>query len=466
MTICGENCEFSYYNDDYGKATCSCFIKINIPLMSEIKIDKDLLLSEFKNIKNIGNFDKLKCINLFFSSENFYKNSSNYLFIIMLILSLTTVFVFSLYSYLKIKNIIEEIYKSKISKNNNVIIKEKNKSKNKKINNIEGINNNDGSQMKIKENNFNVNTINNEDDIKNNIEEQKVKTDINKSIVFNMINYNNNINIKKTKKKKKKKKKKKNKKKLSELMENSEKKDNEIKGEIKNFDIHYYIDDELNDLEYEEAIQIDNRTFWQYYLSLLRTKHLIIFTFINNNDYNSKIIKIYIFFLNFAINYTISAMFYTDTMMHQIYIESGAFNFIYQLPEIIYSSIITAVLSFIIKTLGFCQNNILEIKKSKKEEALDTKVKKELIKIRVKIVLFFIITYILVFFFWVFLGCFCAVYKNTQIHLLKEVLSSFASSIITPFGVYLLPSFFRIPSLKKNKERGCLYKLSQILQII
>ena len=192
MTICGENCEFSFYNDDYGKATCSCFIKINIPLMSEIKIDKDLLLSEFKNIKNIGNFDKLKCINLFFSSENFYKNSSNYLFIIMLILSLTTVFVFSLYSYLKIKNIIEEIYKSKISKNNNAIIKEKNKSKNKKINNIEGINNNDGSQMKIKENNFNVNTINNEDDIKNNIEEQKVKTDINKSIVFNMINYNNN----------------------------------------------------------------------------------------------------------------------------------------------------------------------------------------------------------------------------------------------------------------------------------
>ena len=159
-------------------------------------------------------------------------------------------------------------------------------------------------------------------------------------------------------------------------------------------------------------------------------------------------------------------MFYTDTMMHQIYIESGAFNFIYQLPEIIYSSIITAVLSFIIKTLGFCQNNILEIKKSKKEEALDTKVKKELIKIRVKIVLFFIMTYILVFFFWVFLGCFCAVYKNTQNHLLKEVLSSFVSSIITPFGVYLLPSFFRIPSLKKNKERRCLYKFSQILQII
>ena len=56
MTICGENCEFSYYNNHYGKATCSCFIKINIPLMSEIKIDKDLLLSEFKNIKNNNSF--------------------------------------------------------------------------------------------------------------------------------------------------------------------------------------------------------------------------------------------------------------------------------------------------------------------------------------------------------------------------------------------------------------------------
>ena len=53
-------------------------------------------------------------------------------------------------------------------------------------------------------------------------------------------------------------------------------------------------------------------------------------------------------------------MFYSETMMHRIYIDSGAFDFIYQLPEIIYSAIITAVLNTIITTLGLSQNNIIK----------------------------------------------------------------------------------------------------------
>ena len=221
----------------------------------------------------------------------------------------------------------------------------------------------------------------------------------------------------------------------------------------------------MNELEYEDAIKVDNRTYCQYYLSLIRTKHLIVFSFFNNNDYNSKIVKIYLFFFNFTINYTISAMFYSETMMHQIYIDSGAFNFIYQLPEIIYSAIITAVLNTIITTLGLCQDNIIKIKKSSKEKKGET-IKEELNKILVKIILFFIITYILLFSFWIYLGCFCAVYKNTQLHLLKEVSSSFASSLIVPFFTNLIPGIFRIPALNKDKKRSCLYKFSIIIQMI
>ena len=240
---------------------------------------------------------------------------------------------------------------------------------------------------------------------------------------------------------------------------------NKSKKAIKNNGIIPYVDYELNELEYEDAIKVDNRTYCQYYLSLIRTKHLIVFSFFNNNDYNSKIVKIYLFFFNFTINYTISAMFYSETMMHQIYIDSGAFNFIYQLPEIIYSAIITAVLNTIITTLGLCQDNIIKIKKSS-EEKKDETIKEELNKILVKIILFFIITYILLFSFWIYLGCFCAVYKNTQLHLLKEVSSSFASSLIAPFFANLIPGIFRIPSLNKDKKRSCLYKFSIIIQKI
>ena len=50
--------------------------------------------------------------------------------------------------------------------------------------------------------------------------------------------------------------------------------------------------------------------------------------------------------------------------MHKIYEEEGSFNFIYQLPQIIYSALITGFLTALVNKLGLCQNNILAIKKA------------------------------------------------------------------------------------------------------
>ena len=83
----------------------------------------------------------------------------------------------------------------------------------------------------------------------------------------------------------------------------------------------------------------------------MRTKHLLIFTFFHNNDYNSSIIKICLFFFSFDLYYTVNALFYTDSTIHEIYEESGAFNFLYHLPQILYSTAISAVINIIVKYL-------------------------------------------------------------------------------------------------------------------
>ena len=62
---------------------------------------------------------------------------------------------------------------------------------------------------------------------------------------------------------------------------------------------------------------------------------------------------------------------------------------------------------------------------------------------------------------------FGAIYRNTQLHLLKDTLISFGLSMLYPFAIYLLPGFFRIPALAdKNKKRSYLYNFSKILQIV
>ena len=59
--VCEENCVFSRYNENTGKAVCSCEIKIKLPLISEIKLDKNKLFDSFTDIKNIANINIMKC---------------------------------------------------------------------------------------------------------------------------------------------------------------------------------------------------------------------------------------------------------------------------------------------------------------------------------------------------------------------------------------------------------------------
>ena len=233
---------------------------------------------------------------------------------------------------------------------------------------------------------------------------------------------------------------------------------------IKNENNLVYLNDyEINNLPYEEAITRDKRSYFKYYISLLKYKHLLIFTFYTSDDYNSKIVKICLFFFLFALYLTINALFFRDSTMHKIYQDQGDFNFIYQIPIILYSSIISWVINIIVSFLSLTQKQILELKKDKidiKETAI--KVKTGLI---CKFIFFFQFIFILLILFWYYLSCFCAVYKNTQIHLIKDTVISYGMSLLYPFGLCLIPGLLRIPALRaKNKNRKCLYNISQYIQ--
>ena len=75
---------------------------------------------------------------------------------------------------------------------------------------------------------------------------------------------------------------------------------------IKNYE--KYNDYEINSLSYAEALEIDERNFWQLYISQLRAKHPLKFSFYTSNDYNSKTIKICLFLFSFALYYTTNGL--------------------------------------------------------------------------------------------------------------------------------------------------------------
>ena len=232
------------------------------------------------------------------------------------------------------------------------------------------------------------------------------------------------------------------------------------KKENTNFE---YTDSELNELSYEKALKKDKRTYFQYYISLLKTKHLFIFCFFVQNDYNSQIIKRFLFFFFFSVYLSVNALFFNDDTMHKIYIDEGKFNLIFQLPQIIGSVIISVLINAIIKKLALTSNDVIGLKKEKNIDKIKYNKKKVLNRIRIKFILFFILALILLVTFWYYITCFCGVYINTKLHLIEDTIISFALSLIYPFGIYLIPGLFRIPALK-SKNKSCSYKLSMISQ--
>ena len=86
--------------------------------------------------------------------------------------------------------------------------------------------------------------------------------------------------------------------------------------------------------------------------------------------------------------------------------------------------------------------------------------------IKIKIINFFLFTFLMFAFYWYLIACFCAVYPNTQKAFIKDSIFSFALSNLIPFAMYSFPSLLRIISLKARKSKlRCIFKLSNIIPI-
>ena len=430
MSLCEENCELLEYNPKKEKAKCSCDIKLNIPSDYDIKFNKNDFFKSFTDIENIFNINIMKCYRIVLKIKSLTENYGFFIVDSVIILYFITLFIFITFSVSKIKKEIYDIILSlKINGNpiKKILIKKvKKKKKKKKINKFKK--QNDIKIYNNKKDKMNLNEKN-----KEKIENYKEKFSIDIEHSFNKINSEQYSIIDKSKQ------------------------------------INYVImmkrDFELNSLDYEEAFKLDHRNYFQYYFSLLKNSHPIIFSFGCENDYNSKIIKIFLFFFSLCLDLAVNALFFNDDTMHKIYEDKGKFNFLYQIPQILYSTLISRFIDSIIRNFALIKDNVVELKKEKDKKDLAIKYKKFLRILKIKFILFFILAFIFIILLAYYITCFCGIYVNTQMHLIKDSLISLIISLLIPFGFCLIPAIFRISSLRvENPTRKVLYKLSIIIE--
>ena len=149
--------------------------------------------------------------------------------------------------------------------------------------------------------------------------------------------------------------------------------------------------------------------------------------------------------------------------MHKIYESNGDFDLNVQMPIFIYSSLISLNMS--LNSLALLNNEIIAFKQDKAKINILKRAKDLKKKLSIQILFYYIISFLFLVFFWYYISMFGVIYKNTQMHLLKDSLYSFGLSPIFPFIIYLFPGIFRIPSLSEGKNnKECLYNFSKFLQ--
>ena len=156
--------------------------------------------------------------------------------------------------------------------------------------------------------------------------------------------------------------------------------------------------------------------------------------------------------------------------MHKIYLDYGKYNFVSQIPQILYSTIVSESLDVLLRYLALTENSIYKIKKfeKKKDNILSkNKIFKIIRCMKIKLICYFLVTFVFICFFWYYISAFCAVYRNTQIFVIKDSMTSLILSLLYPFGLYLIPTALRIIYLRDKKKRlKFLYKLSDFIPLI
>ena len=246
-----------------------------------------------------------------------------------------------------------------------------------------------------------------------------------------------------------------------------EKEKDKKKNEDKNSEqIYDYENDELNELPLDKALKLDKRPFCVYYGNILLYSHIITNVFFRFNDYNLFVIKFGLFFMTFPINLTMNIFFFTNKSMKLNYIKSldDISTFWSNIDNTVYSSILANTLLIILKLLCLTHNSVRKLRKINDVNLAQTKSVSILRCTKARIIIYYILSLFFLIIFGFYVLCFCAVFENTQIELVKSTFTSWLMSLFYPFIICLITSIIRKLSFSCNSK--CLYFVKRIMEYL
>ena len=452
ITFCKNNCIYSGINIEEKRVICSC----NINSDKNMDEDNEYVEDDFKSyfLDNI-NYRLFLCYKLFFNSNNLKNSHAFYIILIIFFILLVFSFIHICYSLHRLKIYMarelfsialnnKEIESKTIKDSQYLNINKYSNPKKKKetpFKASKGINN----KAKSTKNVFVVDLINklSNDDI---VSEETPK---NKNLNNKKYEWIENVKVNEdnfaleTKDKFA----------IGELKQKKEKNIIKIIKEEKTKE------EDINELPFAIAIQIDNRNILSIFYSFIKEKIELISIILNDNKLKAILFSEYI--LGLLINFFFNALLYSDEVVSNKYRNNGHLDFIVSLVLSILSNIVTSIFCYYLKYSRGIEEKIKLILEIKYKVRCYRNIKKLILYLRLKFICFFIAQLIIVATCLYYIVIFCVKYSCSQISLLVNYCYSLLESIITAFAItFIILTTRKIGLSCLNKE---LYNTSKYI---
>ena len=215
-------------------------------------------------------------------------------------------------------------------------------------------------------------------------------------------------------------------------------------------------------MDYEEAIIYDKRSYLRMYWGFLIDTQIILGTFCTENYLNLFVIKLSFFVCTFQISFFLNALFYTDEYISDAYHNDGVLDFFAGLPKAIYSFVAALITTNLLKMLSNSKSELTKVIQQKaKYNNYMMIINNKLAKLRNKLIIYFILVFLLETFFLYYVTTFCAVYRNSQKYWFYGCLESFAMDSLVAIIICFFLALFRFISI--NNHIKCFYSLTNII---
>jgi hypothetical protein len=233
----------------------------------------------------------------------------------------------------------------------------------------------------------------------------------------------------------------------------------------------------LDNYDYQMAINYDKRNFLRIFYICMLAKGNVVNILLFKTPLDLQPLRIILFIFANSIDLAFNTIFYSNSSISDKYHYEGNSIFLFSLVNNLVQSIVSSVISIItvnlfqhmIESRGSFEdifkeeekklrkNNDYKVNKKRKINII-LKIRYICMKLKRKIIIFFILEFLIMLVFYYFVTAFCEVYQNTQISWLFDFFNSFWLSLLADIILAWILAIFYYFSIR--------YKLSFVYKVV